>query len=191
MCFDTEVYEIFAPFRKHWHSLYYDRKETIKKAIRFLVSKGRKKIALLTYVNHVACPHVSGYREGLVEAGVELEPNLILSTPNTVANAFRYCKNLLLLRRMYDFDALIASHPSIALGAQKAMEDSGISIPDDIALLAMDDAEELRDNITPVSAMGMPEADIIERALDLFDTNTYKRGECETYTGELKHRKTT
>ena len=191
MCFDTEVHKIFAPFRRHWHSLYYDRKKTIKKAIRLLTPKGRKKIALLTYVNHVEFQHVSGYREGIIAAGLALEPNLILSTPNTVASAFGYCKNLLLLRRLYSFDALITSHAAITIGAQKAIEDSGISIPDDIALLSMDDSRELRDNITPVSAMVMPETAIIERVLEIITADSYAKGAIETYTGEFKERKTT
>lgn len=191
MCYDTEISEVFRPFRKNWHVLFFDRKTSTKNAIKYLASKGRKKFALLNYVCHPAEPHMTGFREAIIETGLEFEANLIEPTPNSVASAFLFCKNLLLLRRIYDFDALITSHADIAIGAQQALKDSGISIPDDIALLSMEDSERLQDNIMPVTAVSKPEDLILKRTLEIFSKNLYEPGKLETYIGKFEERNTT
>lgn len=191
MCHDTETHEVFDSFRESWHTLYYDRISSIKNAIKFLASKGRKKIAMLSYVCHEAHPYIKGYKEGIAENGLDLEPNLIHSTPNTVADAFMFCKNLLLLRKIYDFDALIAPHDHIAAGAQQALAGAGVSCPDDVALLSMQDSKILEDSVFPVSAVAMPEDQMLKRAVEIFASDSCKSGKLETFTGKIIERSTT
>jgi DNA-binding LacI/PurR family transcriptional regulator len=105
-----------------------------------LIACGRKRIAFLGD----ASGHYPEFRDrylglcaALRSAGLPVDPGLQVDAL-TVEQA-GYEATLRLLRREIAFDAIFAGSDMIAIGAMRALEESGLSVPDDIAVVGFDD----------------------------------------------------
>lgn len=111
-------------------------------ATEHLLSIGRRRIVLLGAHDGetatVADLRHSGYREALHDAGVPLDSALVVpidiwSRPNG-ARAMAA-----LLDTGSAFDAVFAMNDDLALGALRALQERGIRVPEDVALMGFDD----------------------------------------------------
>jgi DNA-binding LacI/PurR family transcriptional regulator len=84
-----------------------------------------------------------GYLDALTDAGIEADPALIavarLWHRAEGENAARQ-----LLARQAEVDAIFCFNDALALGAMRALQSSGVRIPEDIALVGFDDVEDAR-----------------------------------------------
>jgi DNA-binding LacI/PurR family transcriptional regulator len=55
-----------------------------------------------------------------------------------------------------DIDAIVASNDSMALGALHALQERGMRVPEDIALIGFDDVEDVRYTSPPLSSVRQP-----------------------------------
>ncbi len=130
-----------------------DREKVFEDATLHLIAQGRKRIAVATRFSSAATFYreghslpeaVIGYRRALVRAGVQHDPSLeyILSQPSVGSDIYGlgYQVGLELLEKMKPLPDAIACHNDLwAIGLMTALRESGIRIPEDIAITGYGD----------------------------------------------------
>ncbi len=108
-------------------------------ATRYLVGLGHKHIAYITSRRQVwtVAERLGGYREGLLEAGLDFDESLVIQTNLNLESAFEATKNLLKLHPRPT--AIFAYNDMMAIGVLKALKEAGLKIPEDISLVGYDD----------------------------------------------------
>ena len=86
---------------------------------------------------------LEGYRQALAAAGMPYDEQLIVNVGNwhrsDGAEAMRSA-----LASGLQFDAVVAFNDSIALGAVRVLQENGIRVPEDVAVIGFDDIDETR-----------------------------------------------
>jgi DNA-binding LacI/PurR family transcriptional regulator len=141
---------IWGPFvdEQHGHSIGCDNVGGGYQATRHLLDHGRRKIALLgtTERSPEHSARYEGYRIALEEAGIEPDDRLKADAKSSDGQGYRAV--LELLHRDETFDAIFAVTDVIAIDAMRALEDNGLSIPADVAVVGFDDIQ-LAAYVTP------------------------------------------
>lgn len=109
-------------------------------ATEHLLAHGRRRIAFLgTANNH--CPEIldrnEGYRQALAAAAIAADPALCADALTTEADGYAGAQQL--VARGVPFDALFAAADIVAIGAMRALRETGRRVPDDIAVVGFDD----------------------------------------------------
>lgn len=110
-------------------------------ATRHLLSIGRRRIAYIggdLAGNDRAQARIDGYRAALAEAGIAADPALERTGPFEFETGSRAVEDM--LRQAPDIDAIFAASDIIALGALLQCGQSGIAVPERIAICGFDDA---------------------------------------------------
>ncbi|HLV54962.1 MAG TPA: LacI family DNA-binding transcriptional regulator [Actinotalea caeni] len=120
-----------------------DNRAACRDAVRHLVALGRRRVALVgagTGPPLTCQERTAGYRDALAEAGLPLDPALLVPCAwnfdagrQAVAEA---------LERVPDVDAVFAMNDSSALGALQALVRAGRRVPDDVAVAGFDNMRE-------------------------------------------------
>ncbi|MCI2081933.1 MAG: LacI family transcriptional regulator [Bacteroidales bacterium] len=106
-------------------------------ATRHLIDKGHKKIACIEGPRH-SMPvkeRVRGYMQALKEAGLEENANIV-GENFSIQNG--YVETKLLLNKKERPTAIFSLSNTILLGSIKAINESGLHIPDDISAISFD-----------------------------------------------------
>ncbi|MEU6075691.1 LacI family DNA-binding transcriptional regulator [Micromonospora sp. NPDC047074] len=116
-------------------------------AIRHLVESGRRRIAFVGAGRgddrHSAHLRVRGYREALAEAGLAYRAELVAVTARFGRrDGVHAMRQLLALDEPPD--AVLGYNDLIAIGALRAAVDAGRGVPEDVAVVGIDDIEEGR-----------------------------------------------
>lgn len=103
-----------------------------------LVGLGHRKIAALgpRLPSAMGDERVAGYRRALIDSGLEPKPDLEMMVGWRTRDGYEMVKTLLQQGKP---DALFAFGPRIAVGAAVAIREAGLRIPEDIALVCIDD----------------------------------------------------
>jgi LacI family transcriptional regulator, galactose operon repressor len=137
-------------------------------AVDHLIRLGQRSIA---YINgpenwHNSKERLEGYKNTLEKYGIPLVEEWIQPGDWEVEGGYRGAQNLLQLSNRPT--AIFAANDLMALGAIYAIQDAGLSVPDDIAVVGYDNREFtwiVRPNITtvvmPVYEMGRIAAEIL------------------------------
>jgi LacI family transcriptional regulator len=108
--------------------------------VRHLIQRGHRRIALVAgdpVVSTLAERH-RGFGEALAEAGLEFDPDLLLSSGGIHLDQSRTAVRRVLKRRDRP-SALVSASMVLSIGALEAIRDVGLSIPDDIAFATFDE----------------------------------------------------
>jgi len=107
--------------------------------VRHLQSFGHRSIAMVKgpVGNIDAEERLRGYRTALRDSGIEPEPSL--EVPGDFTEASGYEGALTLLQRQLRPTAVFAANDYMAIGLVSALRDSGLRVPDDIAVGGFDD----------------------------------------------------
>ena len=121
-----------------------DNEGAAYEAVSFLIKNGRRNIALVNGSSEadVALLRGSGYRRALTEAGLVLRPDRMLMADFDSSLAYAKVKEL--LERDGAVDALFCASDVMALGACKAIEELGLTVGDQVAVVGFDDIPEAR-----------------------------------------------
>jgi DNA-binding LacI/PurR family transcriptional regulator len=112
-------------------------------AVRHLLDIGRRRIVILgadpeDTTTGTGPLRLKGAMEALREVGLSPDRDLLIGvtpwTRETGAQALRH-----ILERRIRFDAVFALNDALALGALRALLQSGIRVPDDVAIVGFDD----------------------------------------------------
>lgn len=107
--------------------------------VNHLIGLGHQKIAAITVSHHISTStdRLKGYKTALKKAGIDFQKELVID-----GERFRYENGyesmIKLLERTRDFTAVFAFNDLMAIGAINALQDSGISVPDQVSVGGFD-----------------------------------------------------
>ncbi|MFE5912934.1 LacI family DNA-binding transcriptional regulator [Streptomyces wedmorensis] len=125
-------------------------------AVAHLAARGRRSIATITgpLDMYVARCRLDGYREGLAEAGLTTDPDLVATGDFTEEGGRRAMRQL--LDRRPDVDAVFAASDVMAAGARGVLREAGRRVPEDVALVGVDDSAVARHMDPPLTSVRQP-----------------------------------
>ena len=108
------------------------------KATRHLLEQGRRRIAFLGYTTlpEISLRH-AGYRRALREADIAADDSL--QRPARHSKSAGYLSTQKLIEEGVDFDAIFAVSDLFAMAAITALQERGIRVPEDVAVVGYDD----------------------------------------------------
>ncbi|MBN9606833.1 MAG: LacI family DNA-binding transcriptional regulator [Actinomycetales bacterium] len=147
--------------------------EAAEAAVEHLLGLGRRRIvALGAHQGEVigsAGLRLTGYRNALASAGIGVDEALVVEEGlwhrRNGADAMRR-----LLATGVQFDAVFALNDELALGALRVIQESGLRVPDDVAVIGFDDVDEGNYSIPSLSTVDPGRQEIAETAVDLLLT---------------------
>ena len=125
------------------HCVYGVMNDAFYDAMSYLIKGGRKKIAFLMNDNHFSRNKLNGVLRAIKEYNINSDSFL----PVVVDNGFEldgYRAVTKLLSQNKDVDAIISVTDRLAFGAFEAINDAGLQIPNDIAIIGSDDLPECK-----------------------------------------------
>ncbi len=116
-------------------------------ATRHLIQLGRKRIAVIgaqeTPSTQTAQLRLRGYIEAMSEAGLPIDQSLIMKT-DAYGRLYGWQAMHQLLALSQPLNAVFCFNDLMALGAMRALQEVGLRIPEDVALVGFDDIEDSR-----------------------------------------------
>jgi LacI family transcriptional regulator len=112
-----------------------------RRAVDHLVERGRSRVALLIdrHARRDDRPsrREAGYRDSLGDAGIAIDPELIIEVDNNIAGGRAGAEQLMSLAPHPD--AVFAYNDVIAIGAMQHLVTHGVAVPDDVAIVGFND----------------------------------------------------
>lgn len=139
-------------------------------ATEHLIHRNRRRIAMITALyNTAGDDRYAGYQQALAAYNIPFDERLIAE------GDFSQHSGYVAMQHLLDEapDAVFASSDLMAIGAQRAIREAGLRIPDDIAMVGFDDlpqaaiAEPALTTIRqPIEQLGPIAIDILQAAID-------------------------
>ncbi len=154
-----------------------DSKEGIKQLTQKLIELGHKRIALITSPDELIFTKYrnEGYREALLENGIEVDENLI-EIGNLTQESGRECA-LNLLKKNDRPTAIVAVNDLMALGAYSAIQQSGLTVGKDISVTGYDGISLAENAHPPLTTIEVPIYEIGKQLFEiLFKIINHQKG---------------
>lgn len=153
--------------------IYVDNRSAAREGVAFLIQRGLRHIAYLGGNNqlYTSRERYRGYLMALEEAGIPVDPGLVLHGDYSIASGIEMVDRL--ADRLDKLDGIFAGSDMTAIGVIKALREKNIRIPEDIQVLGFDNIE-MSSVLTPaLTTMSQPMYEIGYRAmrklLDIFE----------------------
>lgn len=161
------VFLCSAPRGKEIDSLIIDNCRGARSMVKHLIGLGHQRIAIIKGAprNHDAAERLRGYRQALRDDGLKPERSLELEGGFTEAGG--YAAALQILELDPRPTAVFAANDSMAIGALSAFRESGLRVPEDIAVAGFDDIPLARYMDPPLSSVRVPIWDLGARAVEM------------------------
>jgi len=132
-----------------------DRKGA-KHAVQHLLRLGHRRILHLAGRGRISTDRERkrGYLDALREAGIKAEAELIVETFDTFEENYQLCQSL--LRKGRKFTAAFAVNDFVASAAIEAFLDSGLRVPQEVAVVGYADLVEFRRFRVPLTTVHQP-----------------------------------
>jgi LacI family transcriptional regulator len=144
------------PHSVPYPSVRINRSSGYRQAVRYLIHRGRRKVALVIE-EFRSSERIEGFREGLLEEHVEFSENRIYKTTKGFEGGQKAAEWVAQGYGASRIDGLICHNDKMALGLLGALLDRGIRIPRDLALIGFDDdafSAYLRPALTTIAQGG-------------------------------------
>lgn len=175
-----------------------DRKESAR-IVDYLIGLGHKKIAMVVAEPNeqsIGKLRLDGYYEALQAHDIAINPNLVYQTTNEVGhfsmeNGYRTTKRL--IESGEEFTAVYAMADVLAIGAIRALLESGLRVPEDVSVAGYDGID-VSGYISPsLTTIRQPVEDMAKNTVKLlFDIIAGKKEHQHiTFDGELLVREST
>jgi hypothetical protein len=139
-------------------------------ATTHLAASGRRRIAMIGHKKNrpksVMEQRVLGYTRALRAAGLPVDRALIRSVPEWDRQPGADAIDALLAEHP-DVDAVFAANDVLAIGALSALHRHGRRVPDDVAVVGVDDVPESRFTTPALTTVAIDRAFVAESALEL------------------------
>jgi DNA-binding LacI/PurR family transcriptional regulator len=173
----------------------FDNVAAARTAVGHLLSRGRTMVAAIglqdAVTGETARLRLAGWQQALEAAGLEPAPDLLApATRWHRGDGYRAVHAL--LDSGARPDALFCCNDLLAVGALRALAEAGLRVPDDVAVIGIDDIEEGRfttPTLTTISpdkgAIALASVDLLARRLEERRTGTVQTGEPEDVATEF------
>ncbi len=127
-------------------------------ATRHLIDLGHREIGFIAGPTkyRTLSDRADGYRRALLEAGLALDPDLIVTPCGGAGSKKGYHEMRELLARPRRPSAVFAVSDKSAFGAIDAIREAGLTIPDDLSLVGFDDVHEASLLNPPLTTIAVP-----------------------------------
>ncbi len=149
------------------HSFGLDQYQLASTAMRHLCQLGHRNIACITSPldSDTGTIRYSAYQHTLEELGQTPDPNWVVEGDNTLLSGYRAAKTLIASQQ--PFSAIFACNDDMAIGAIRALYDSGIRVPQDVSVIGIDNEPAAAYAIPSLSTVSLPISDLTEQAVSL------------------------
>ena len=185
--------------RNIYSSVSVDDKSESEKIVNFLCDQGHTKIAILVAGKSdrsISKLRVEGYRNALKSRNIPINENLIRHTDDNeniqvIENGYKLMKEL--LESKEEFTAVYSISDSMAIGASKAILESGKRIPQDYSVVGFDGLDITYYYNPSITTIRQPVDDMArETTKILFDLiNNKTKNQHKVFKGELIVREST
>lgn len=134
-------------------------------AVSHLVQKGHKHIGMLASHEGPSGIRIEGYKRALATGGIKFDEALICFGPYNEAGGYEATKELLSLTPLPT--AIFAVNDLMAMGAMLAIKETGLSIPEDIAVVGFDDIPSAKLIHPPLTSISQNQRDMGKRAAEM------------------------
>lgn len=151
-----------------FYSVDVDNRAAAHNAAAHLLSLGHRRIACITNapLNYTAAAdRLSGYRQALEIASVTFDPLLVRYAEFGPESGYEQMNSL--LESGADFSAAFIASDLVAYGAVAAIREHGLRIPEDMALIGLDDLPFSRFISPPLTTIRLPAIELARTAADL------------------------
>ena len=134
-----------------------------QEAVRHLIGRGKRAIALL--IDSPSHGTGGGERESAYHAEMTaagLKPEALFSASQAHQDAREAVS--MRLRTGRPLEAIFCYNDDMAIGANRALHDAGLRVPEDVALVGCDDIKEASFLQPPLSTIGHPRSELCELA---------------------------
>ena len=147
-----------------------DNGEVAAAAVEHLVGLGRRRLAALgvqaTAAAETARLRLTGFRQALERADLPVDPSLELSVRHWHrADGAQAARALLAVGPLPD--AVVCFNDLLALGLLRGLAEAGVRVPDDIAVIGIDDVEDGRYVRPSLSTVALDKRQIADAAVEL------------------------
>ena len=138
-----------------------------REMVTHLLGLGHRRIAIIkgSPRNYDAAERLRGYRIALREAGIVPDASLELVGNFTEAGGHAAAMELLGMRVRPT--AIFAANDSMAIGALSALRESGVEVPEEMAVAGFDDIPLARYMDPPLSSVHVPICELGARAVEI------------------------
>ena len=142
-------------------------------AVTHLITLGHRRIAHITVL--VDCTSVQnrleGYKKALIDAGIEINKEYIKTVDcgddkNVKADVYKVIKDFLTMENERP-TAIFTVNDGVAMYASKAIKESGLSVPQDIALVGFGNFIESALVEVPLTVVDQPKSELGEKVTEI------------------------
>jgi DNA-binding LacI/PurR family transcriptional regulator len=139
-------------FKPEYDQVICDGMEASKAAVNYLVNLGHTKIGYIGEAMEEI--RYIGYRNAMIEKKLPTESRYVANVLLSYEGGYNGAKKLLASAR--DITAVFCANDITAVGAMRAFQESGLSIPKDISVIGVDDIETSKYLAPPLTTIGIP-----------------------------------
>jgi DNA-binding LacI/PurR family transcriptional regulator len=162
-----------------------DNVDAAMAATRHLISLGRKRIGFVGHEEHglsvTSTQRIMGYQEALEQAGMRADTSLLIPS-NSISSRDAALAVGGAIDRGLRFDALFCRDDLAAIGALRALQERGFSIPGDVAVIGWDNISMASFTYPSLTTVAADTRAIAGTALDLLEERI------SGYTGAGRHK---
>ncbi|SEG98145.1 DNA-binding transcriptional regulator, LacI/PurR family [Nonomuraea solani] len=156
-------------FNGSFHHVAIDNVSAAREATEHLLGLGRRRVAAIGdqpyATGETAQLRTTGYRQAHARAGLEVDEELVVSTPHFHRKlGAQAMERLLALPEPPD--AVFCYNDLLALGALRALTRAGRRVPDDVAVVGVDDIEEGQFSTPSLTTVAPDKGEIARRAVN-------------------------
>lgn len=130
--------------KKNFSNMSVDDRNETKKMIDYLIDAGHSKIAIIVadaFEESIGQLRLEGYKDALKSHGIEINERLICYVDEKIDHFNMengYVTTMRLLDSKEEFTALFAVSDTLAIGAMRALWDSGYNVPEKVSVAGYD-----------------------------------------------------
>jgi len=134
---------------KDWPTVIFDRAAAARQAVEHLINLGHQHIAFLA----IQDDRLTGYRQTLLDHNLPYDESLVFTPDPSHVLDSSYQSTIEILQTQPRVTAIFAANDESAISSIAALHDHGIKVPQDIAVVSIDNiglAEMVRPSLTTV-----------------------------------------
>jgi len=135
-------------------------------ATQYLIEKGRKRIAYIkgTDAYQVGYNRYEGYRQTIQEASLPFDESLVFSGNFQMADGFEVASYF--MQQPNPPDAIMAATDNMALGVLNFLNEQGISVPEQVAVVGFDNLNLSASTKPPLTTIQIPIEQLAASAIE-------------------------
>lgn len=144
-----------------------DNQAAAREAVQHLIAQGHRHIAHIGGLgaDYLGQERRKGYEKALTEAGIPVDPELIVSGDFSITAGREAASRL--FDRGVKFTAIFASSDQMAIGAIGALRQQGLHVPGDVSVIGFDDIILAEAFEPPLTTVRQPRLEMGRKAMQL------------------------